>query len=319
MAEQGDRETVVVFRAETAGERLDKAVVEAVGKLSRTHAQRLIKEGLVVVDGKPGKPALRLDGGERVEVRIPPPPPLEAAPEDIPLRVIYEDDDLAAIDKPAGMVVHPAHGNRKGTLVNALLARWPQVAGVGGRDRAGIVHRLDKDTSGIILIAKTEAARLALMAQFAARTVEKCYTALVHGHPPTPEGIIEAPVGRDPRQRKQMAVLRAGRAATTAYRVLARYEEHALLEAIPKTGRTHQIRVHLAFIGCPIVGDAVYGRRAALRAAQQSLGLRRHFLHAGGLVFTSPRTGERIALEAPLPPALQAILDQLESHKHDQI
>ncbi len=304
-------ESHVVFYAGTPGERLDKAVVEMLPDLSRTHVQRLIKEGLVTVDGKPGKPASRLEGGERVEVSIPPPPPVETAPEAIPLRVLYEDDSLAAIDKPAGMVVHPAHGSRAGTLVNALLARWPQVADVGGArgsaDRAGIVHRLDKDTSGVILIAKTEPARLALTAQFEARAVQKRYLALVHGRPPTPQGLIEAPIGRNPKARKQMAVARGGRAAVTAYRVVKEYAGYALVEAAPKTGRTHQIRVHLAFIGCPIVGDPVYGRR------KERLGLKRQFLHAASLEFISPGTGERVLVEAPLPPELRAALDRLEA------
>ncbi|MCZ7583675.1 MAG: RluA family pseudouridine synthase [Deltaproteobacteria bacterium] len=286
--------------------RLDRAVVEALADLSRMHVQRLIKEGLVTVDGAPSKPAFRLEGGERIEVRIPPPPPVAVTPEAIPLRVLYEDESLAAIDKAAGMVVHPGHGNREGTLVNALLARWPQVADVGGRDRAGIVHRLDKETSGVILIAKTEPARLALMKQFAARTVEKRYLALVHGRPETAQGRIDAPIGRNPKQRKLMAVMREGRAAVTTFRVLRGYDAYTLVEATPQTGRTHQIRVHLAFINCPIVGDPVYGRR------RQRLGLKRQFLHAAALAFTSPATGARVVVEAPLPPDLQAVLDALE-------
>lgn len=298
-------ETVVVFRAEGPGVRLDVAVVKALADLSRTHAQRLIKEGLVTVDGRAARPSHRLEGGERIEVRIPPPPPDDTTPEPIPLDVIYEDAALAAINKPAGMVVHPAAGNRVGTLVNALLARWPQIAGVGGRDRAGIVHRLDKDTSGVILVAKTEPARLALMAQFEARTVQKRYIALVHGHPPTPQGLIEAPIGRDPKQRRRMAVVRGGREAASVYKVIAWYKDCALVEVIPQTGRTHQIRVHMAFIGCPIVGDPVYGRR------KERLGLKRQFLHAAGLEFTSPATGERVKVEAPLPTELMNVLEQL--------
>jgi 23S rRNA pseudouridine1911/1915/1917 synthase len=300
------KETVVVFQARTPRERLDRAVVAALGELSRAHIQRLIKDGLVTVDGKTCKPSYRLAGGEQVTVRIPPAPPAETAPEPIPLDVIYEDDDLAAINKPAGMVVHPAHGHSAGTLVNAILARWPQTAAVGGRDRAGVVHRLDKDTSGLILVAKTEAARLALMQQFEARQVKKRYLALVEGHPETPQGRIEAPIARDPRQRKRMAVVRGGRPAVTVYRVLTWYAEYALLEAQPLTGRTHQIRVHMAFIGHPVVGDRVYGRR------KQRLGLKRQFLHATSLTFTSSSTGQPISLEAPLPPDLQAALARLD-------
>ena len=251
--------------------------------LSRVRVQQLIKEGFVTVNGRAGKPAYRLEGGEQVIVELAPaivaPPDANAnvLPEALPLDVIYDDPVMAAINKPAGMVVHPAVGHQTGTLVNAILARWPQVAQVGGEDRAGIVHRLDMDTSGVILIAKTEAARLALMAQFAARTVQKRYLALVEGVPETQSGQIEAPIGRDPDRRKQMAIMptnRGGREAVSQYRVLHMYDGFALLEVFPKTGRTHQIRVHLAFIGHPIVGDAVYGPR------KPRMKLDRHFLHA---------------------------------------
>ncbi|MBN1284587.1 MAG: RluA family pseudouridine synthase [Anaerolineae bacterium] len=302
-------ETVVVaFDAAPeihVGMRLDLAIVDVLAGRSRAQIQRFIKDGFVTVDGRLVKASYRLEGREHIVVRIPPPLPVETAPEAIPLDVIYEDDDLAVINKPAGMVVHPAYGNREGTLVNAALARWPQIASVGGRDRAGIVHRLDKDTSGVILIAKTEPARLTLMRQFAQRTIQKYYLALVEGHPPTPEGQINAPVGRDPKQRKRMAVVRGGREAVTVYRVLEWYDEYALVRAEPLTGRTHQIRVHMRFIGCPIVGDPVYGRRkGAIRLGYQ-------FLHAAGMTFAQPSTGEKITIEALLPPDLQTVLDRL--------
>ncbi len=309
-------ETILHFEAtpDHAGQRLDVALVAWLTELSRVHVQRLIKTGCVTVDGGgTAKPSLKLEGGEQISVRIPPPPTIETMPEDILLDVLYEDDDLVAINKPAGMVVHPAYGNRTGTLVNACLARWPQIAAVGGKDRAGIVHRLDKDTSGVILVAKTEPARLALMRQFELRTVHKHYLALVEGHPKTPDGRIDAPISRDPKQRKRMAIIRGGKEAVTLYRVLTWYEAHALLRAEPQTGRTHQIRVHMRFIGCPIVGDSVYGRRKK----NVNLRLNRQFLHAAHIEFTQPRTGEAIAIDAPLAPDLQAVLDRLAHGRFD--
>ncbi len=296
--------------SQEVGERLDKVLTQRLATVSRVKVQQLIKEGHVTINGKPGKASHRLEGEDAVVVRLvgeilSPAMTEIAQAEPMPLDVVYEDADLAAINKPAGMVVHPAAGHTSGTLVNALLARWPQVAQVGGRDRAGIVHRLDKDTSGVLLIAKTEPARLNLMAQFAARTVEKRYLALVEGIPATPTGEINAPLARDPAQRKRMAVVRNGRPAVSFYRVLRTFEGYTLLEVLPKTGRTHQIRVHLAFIGHPIVGDSVYGHR------KQRFKLDRHFLHAESLSLVSPSTGESITVHAPLPPELASIVDSL--------
>jgi 23S rRNA pseudouridine1911/1915/1917 synthase len=301
------------------GERLDKVITDRLAAsramaLSRVRVQQLIKEGFVTVNGRAGKPAYRLEGGEQVVVELAPaivaPPDANAnvLPEALPLDVIYDDPVMAAIDKPAGMVVHPGAGHQTGTLVNAILARWPQVAQVGGDERAGIVHRLDKDTSGVILIAKTEAARLDLMAQFAARTIQKRYLALVEGVPATPAGQIEAPIGRDPDRRKQMAIMRSnrgGREAVSQYHVLHMYDGFALLEVFPKTGRTHQIRVHMAFIGHPIVGDMVYGPR------KPRLKLGRHFLHAESISLHTPLDDRPLTLVAPLPAELQAVLDRL--------
>ncbi|HVO43428.1 MAG TPA: RluA family pseudouridine synthase, partial [Aggregatilineales bacterium] len=234
-------------------------------------------------------------------------------PESIPLDVIYEDSTVAAINKPAGMVVHPAAGHTSGTLVNAVRARWPQTAAVGEAGRSGIVHRLDKDTSGVILIAKTEPARRSLVSQFKKRLVAKRYLALVEGVPDTPTGEINAPIGRNPRQRKLMAIIRDGRAAVTFYKVLHVYAggRYSLLEITPKTGRTHQIRVHLAFIGHPVVGDTVYGRRKTKR--QPDFVLKQHFLHAEALDFFAPGTRgkETIHVTAPLPDSLQKTLDHL--------
>ncbi|MBO9309698.1 MAG: RluA family pseudouridine synthase [Chloroflexi bacterium] len=300
------------------GERLDKFLtdqLEARGvALSRARVQRLIKEGAVRLNGKPEKPAYRLAKGDQLDVQLTPEllaPDLNCAlqPEPLPLRILYCDSDIAAIDKPAGMVVHPAAGNVRGTLVNALLARFPQVASVGGENRAGIVHRLDKETSGVILVALSEAARLHLMAQFAARAVQKRYLALVDGAPNTLSGIINAPIGRDPAQRKRMAVLpthRGGREAISQFQVLERFAQHTLLEVLPQTGRTHQIRVHLAFIGCPVVGDSVYGRR------KPTLKLGRHFLHAESIVFRN-LAGEQVRVQAPLPPELARALAALRA------
>lgn len=297
---------VIELRAESSGERLDKYLAECVDYLSRAQIQALIRQGLVTVNDRPAKASLRLEGGEVIRLLVPPlATPDEPEPEAIPLMVLYEDEHVAVVDKPAGMVVHPAFGHQSGTLVNAVLARWPQIAEFAEAGRAGIVHRLDKDTSGVILIAKTPLALNSLRAQFKARQVHKRYLALVEGVPGTTEGVIDAPIGRDPKRRKQMAVLREGREAITEFRVLDMFAAHSLLEAWPKTGRTHQIRVHLAFIGHPVVGDTVYGRR------KQTLKLSRHFLHAASVNFTIPGTERRITVESPLPSTLQNVLDTL--------
>ena len=300
------------------GERLDKFLTDQLAAhgiaLSRARVQQLIKDGAVRLNGKPEKPAYRLAQGDQLDVQLTPEllaPDLNRAlqPEPLPLRILYRDADIAAIDKPAGMVVHPAAGNAHGTLVNALLAHFPQVASVGGENRAGIVHRLDKETSGVILVALSEAARLHLMAQFAARSVRKRYLALVDGAPSTLSGVINAPIGRDPAQRKRMAILpanRGGREAISQFQVLERFAQHTLLEVLPQTGRTHQIRVHLAVIGCPIVGDAVYGRR------KPTLKLGRHFLHAESIVFRN-LADEQVRVQAPLPPELTRALAALRN------
>jgi len=292
---------------EQPGQRLDQYLAAAVSDLSRTEAQRLIKAGQVTVNGQAAKPSYHLEPGDSVRVELPHRQPQTIQPENIPLTVIYEDDDLAAVDKPAGMVVHPAHGNLSGTLVNAALARWPAMRRVTGEDRAGIVHRLDKDTSGAIVLAKTSAALKSLQAQFKARTVKKTYLALVEGHPQTDAGLIDAPIGRDPRQRKRMAVVRRGRPSQTRYTVLEAFDDCCLLSLEPATGRTHQIRVHLTWLGHPVVGDTVYGRR------RQHVDSPRLFLHAAQLQVDSPSRGERLVFAAPLPPELEAVLDRLRA------
>jgi 23S rRNA pseudouridine1911/1915/1917 synthase len=272
--EQVTSESIVSLSVERGGERLDRVIPAHVQGLSRAVVQRLIKTGEVTVNRQPSKPSYRVQVGDEVIVRVPVETPEPVVPEDIPLDIIYEDDALLAVNKPAGMVVHPALGHPSGTLVNAVLAHCPQIADVGGLERAGIVHRLDKDTSGLILIAKDESTRAALQRQFKRRRVVKTYLALVEGQVQPREGIIEAPVGRDKRQRKRMAVVRRGREARTTYRAVEYFADHTLLEVHPYTGRTHQVRVHLAWLGYPVVGDRVYGRR------RQRLLRDRHFLHA---------------------------------------
>jgi 23S rRNA pseudouridine1911/1915/1917 synthase len=298
--------------AQTPAERLDRIITAELPRqgvaVSRTEVQRLIEDGFVAVDGRPAtKPALRLPGPASVVVRLPPAAPSANQPEAIPLDIIFENDDLLVVNKPAGMVVHPAAGHYAGTLVNAVLGHDPDLEGVGDEQRPGIVHRLDKDTSGLIVVAKNDPAHRELQRQFKERLVEKTYLALLDGRPPTDVGRIEAAIGRDPRQRKRMAIVpdQRGRAAVTEFRVTAHYPAHALVEARPLTGRTHQIRLHFAYLKCPIVGDTVYGRRLP------TLPLRRHFLHAARLSLCLPGTGQPLTLEAPLPPDLQRVLQSL--------
>jgi 23S rRNA pseudouridine1911/1915/1917 synthase len=297
--------SILSFVAESSDERLDKAISTHAPDLSRALAQRLIKDGAATVNGRPSKSSYRVQAGDEIVVRVPIELPQPVLPENIPLDIVYEDDALLVIDKPAGLVVHPGAGHSSGTLVNAVLAHCPQIANVGGADRAGIAHRLDKDTSGLILVAKDDATHATLQKQFKRRQVAKTYLALVEGLVQPREGVIEAPIGRDKRQRKKMAVVRSGREAQTTYRVVEYFADHTLLEVRPHTGRTHQVRVHLAWLGHPVVGDAIYGHR------RQRLLRSRHFLHAARLRFTHPATGEEVEFEAPLPPKLANVLDQL--------
>lgn len=296
---------IISLTAFEADQRLDQFLTASIPDLSRSEAQRLIKAGEVLVNDKPSKPAYRLVVDDQIQVTIPPAEEETIEPENISLDVLYEDNDLAIVNKPAGMVVHPAFGNMSGTLVNAALARWPEMETVGGIERAGIVHRLDKDTSGVIVLAKTPQALEALQAQFKARTVSKRYLALVEGVPPSSTGLIEAPIGRDPKQRKRMAVVRNGREATTRYNLLEDFDSFSLLELELLTGRTHQIRVHLAWLGHPVVGDSVYGFR------KQRIRMKRLFLHAANLQIDSPSNGERLEFEAPLPVGLEDTLAKL--------
>lgn len=300
---------VEVFQFEDSQpERLDKYLTARLPEFSRARIQGLIVDGFVDVDGIPAKKGgVRLEGGERLRVRIPPPQPVGLIPEQIPLSVIFENDDLLVIDKPAGMVVHPAAGHDTGTLVHAVLGYDPDLEGIGGEERPGVVHRLDKDTSGLIAIAKNERAHRWLVEQFKERRVEKTYLALVDGKPPTPTGRIEAPIGRDPRDRKKMAIvkLEKGRQAISEYKTLESFPRHTLLEFHPRTGRTHQIRLHCAFLGCPIAADTTYGYR------KPSLELNRHFLHAWRLKITLPGEQNPRLFEAPLPGELTQALEGL--------
>jgi len=297
------RETT--FTAEQHSERLDRLLADRFPDVSRAQLQRLIKKGKVVVNDHLSKPSYRVEPGDRITVALPEEKEERIQPEPIPLTVLYEDESMLAVDKPAGMVVHPGAGHTSGTLVNALLAYCPQTADVGGLARAGIVHRLDKDTSGALLVAKDNETHKALQRQFKRRQVHKVYLALVEDRIFPREGIIEAPVGRHRRRRKQMSVTRSGRRAVTRYRAVELFPAHSLLEVEPETGRTHQIRVHLAWLGFPIVGDPVYGRR------RQPLLPDRHFLHARELQFTHPHSGEKMTVTASLPPKLNALLVRL--------
>lgn len=298
-------EQVTLRFEEPEPERLDKFLVSRFPDQSRSRIQQWIRQGLVRVNGRPARKAGELlEGGEEIVVTVPPPEDTALRPEDIPLEVLFENADVLVVNKPAGMVVHPAPGHHGGTLVNAILARVPDLEGVGGERRPGIVHRLDKDTSGVLIVAKNDRAHRWLQAQFKARTTHKVYLALVDGHPPTPRGRIEAPIGRDTTHRQRMRVLPPGkgREAVTEYFTRESFREHTLLEVHPITGRTHQIRVHLAFLGCPVVGDTVYGRR------KPSLPLERHFLHAWRLTIQLPGEAAPRTFEAPLPPELEQAL-----------
>lgn len=303
-------EQKIRFTVTPPGGRLDLCLADFCPDLSRTRWQQLIRAGHVIVDRKiVFKTGFQLQGGETVEARIPPPKDTTLRAEPIPLDIVYEDGDLLIVNKPAGMVVHPSAGHDSGTLVHAVLAHAPDIEGIGGEIRPGVVHRLDKDTSGLIIMAKNDAAHRSLQRQFKDRNVDKVYIALVDGHPPTPVGRIEAPIGRDPRDRKRMAVvpIGKGREATSVYQTLEQFSEHCLLEVQLRTGRTHQIRVHLSFIGCPVVGDRVYGKK------RPSLPIQRQFLHAARLAIRLPGEDAPRHFEASLPDELEIVLDQIRT------
>jgi len=293
------------FIVARAGIRLDRYIAEECPELSRSYIQKLISEGYITVNGAEVKRSFRLDIGAEVSVIIPPSAPPYPLAEEIPLKIVYEDSDLLVVDKPAGLTVHPAPGHPSHTLVNAILAHCPHLPEVGGSSRPGIVHRLDKNTSGLIVVAKNDAAQQNISAQIKARSVTKRYLVLVVGHLSPDRGIIEAPIGRDPGNRKRMAVVSGGREARTQYRVIKYMDNYTLLEVSPETGRTHQIRVHFAAIGYPVVGDEVYGTRSPF--------LERQFVHAHQLGFRLPSTGEQVELSSELPSDLEEALKHISS------
>ncbi len=297
---------------EKVSDRLDKYLVSCLPEFSRARIQGLIADGFVSVNGVTAKKGGQmLDNGNDIEVRIPPPVPSGLVAENIPLDIIFENDDLIVVNKPAGMVVHPAAGHSSGTLVNAVLGYDPDMEGIGGEERPGLVHRLDKETSGLIILAKNERAHNWLQDQFRLRKVEKTYLSLVDGKPPTPAGRVEASIGRDPSQRKQMAIVQLGkgREAVSEYKTLESFKNHTLLEFHPHTGRTHQIRLHCQFLGCPIVGDSVYGKRTVTAT------INRHFLHAYRLKIVLPGETQPRTFEAELPEELKAVLDEVKRYE----
>ncbi len=289
--------------------RADRIVADAVG-LSRSYVQRLIEEGHLTQAGQPLRSNTIVEAGASLELEIPERSVTTLEPEEMALEIVYSDDDVLIIDKPTGLVTHPSPGHSSGTLVNALLARGGAAAygSVAGTDRPGIVHRLDRDTSGLIVVARNDRAQTALMAQLKARRVRKTYLALVQGSPPAEVGRIDAPIGRDPRQFGRMTVLPTGRASLTGYRVRERFRGWALLEVDLMTGRTHQIRVHLSSIGHPVAGDRVYARGVARTGPDN---LERLFLHSWRIEFSAPSGDRLIRAEAPLPAELEAVLDGL--------
>lgn len=289
---------------EEGGERLDRYITRVRPELSRSHVQRLTADGRVRVNGRVAKSGLKLRAGDAVNIVLPPPEPTGLEAEPIPLTVVHEDADILVIDKPAGMAVHPSPGHPRGTLVNALLAHIPDLEGINGSLRPGIVHRLDKDTSGLMVVAKNGRAHEGLAEQFKKRTLKKKYLALVHGQLSPAEGAIEAPVGRDPAHRQRMAVVESGREARTGYRVVRSFKKYSLLEVSPASGRTHQIRVHLSAIGHPVVGDRLYGGKTSL--------LERQFLHASFLAFVHPASGRQMEFQSALPADLEAVLERID-------
>jgi 23S rRNA pseudouridine1911/1915/1917 synthase len=307
--EVSQEKRIVSIQADEVGLRLDRYLTSVLTGISRTAAQQLIVDGTVLVNGRPGKPGYALRSGDEVQLFSPKlrNKAANVKPQSLPLDVVYEDKDVLVVNKAAGMVVHPAPGHHDDTLVNALIARYPDIQRDGTDQRPGIIHRLDKDTSGLMIIARNAIAQATLAEQMKRREIVKRYLALVEGVVALDQGSIDAPIGRNPRQRQQMAITAVGsREARTHFRVLERFSRHTLLLVELETGRTHQIRVHLKAIGHPLVGDPVYGSGSTIRGSV----LKRQFLHAYQLKFTHPTTGAVMDLEAPLPDDLRAVLDQ---------
>jgi len=303
---------------EQSGTRLDRCLADLHGKWSRSRVRRLIDDQQVRVNNRPGKPAMTVEAGDVIEVSEPPPAPLDLAAEDIPLDVIYEDDELLVINKPAGLVIHPAAGNPSGTLVNALLAHCDDLSGIGGAERPGIVHRLDKDTSGLLVVAKTESAHHGLSLAFKRRNVDKRYLAVCYGVPAEMDGFVEAPIDRHPSERQRMGVVVGGRQARTLYEVQKSMAGAAVLLCKPVTGRTHQIRVHMAHMGHALVGDPLYAGRqwrnlADPRHVVACRDFPRQALHAARLGFTHPVRNVPMDFESEPPEDIRKLIEVLES------
>lgn len=310
----------ITIPQEEAGKRLDLFLTISNPSLTRSHIQRLIEEGMVSVNGRPAKASHKIKDGEVVEMTIPEPTPIEARPEPIPLEILYEDKEVVVVNKPSGLVVHPAAGNYTGTLVNALLYHCRNLSGIGGKLRPGIVHRLDKDTTGVLVAAKSDSAHQSLAGQFKKHTIKRKYIALVHGVVKEESGRIEAEIGRHLTQRKKMSVkTRKGKAAVTRFKVIDRFDQFTLLELTLETGRTHQIRVHLSSIKHPVVGDPVYGGKERIndvkdpKVRKMIKGLGRQALHAAILGFMHPESNKYMEFQAPIPDDFQKVLDILET------
>lgn len=293
------------FRVVESAVRLDKYLAKECPELSRSYLQKLIEQGHVLVNGCGAKASQRLNIGDEIHVSLPPPQPVSLSAEPIPVNIVYEDDDVMVVDKPAGLAVHPAPGHTSQTLVNALLAHCPDLASFGDAMRPGVVHRLDKDTSGLMIVAKNSYAQQHLINQFKARLIAKGYLVLVRGKLTPARGVIEAPVGRDPSNRKRMGVVTGGKQASTSYRVKEYIGNCTLLEVATETGRTHQIRVHLSAIGYPVIGDPVYGAKSAY--------LKRQFVHAYRLGFRLPASGEYREFTCQLPSDLKLALELMRA------
>ena len=288
--------------------RIDKVLTSLEPEITRSQLKNLINDGHVTVNGQPVKPKYKVQAGDKISLVKPEPQSLELTPENIPLDIVYEDDDMIVVNKPQGMVVHPAPGHPDHTLVNALLYHSP-LSTINGTFRPGIVHRIDKDTSGLLMVAKNDLAHQSLAEQLRNKTNKREYLALVYGQIKEDEGTIDAPLGRNPQDRKKQAVVKDGRHAVTHFKVVKRYDNFTLVKCILETGRTHQIRVHMKYIGHPLVGDPLYGPRKVIGKDGQ-------FLHAALLGFKHPRTGEEMVFEAPLPENFQKMLDKLDKQQH---
>lgn len=312
-----DRQEIIELYPERShiNMRLDRYVADQLPDLSRTYLQQLISDGALLVDGYLRRPSFKMTPGQVVTLNLPEVEETEIIAEDIPLDIIFENADILMVNKPAGMVVHPAVGHSRGTLVNAVLYHAPEIS-IQGSTRPGIIHRLDKDTSGIMVVAKSDRAQTSLAEQWMAREVQKRYLALVTGVVEEDTATIDAPIGRNTINRQQMATTKTGKDAITHFNVIERFEESTLLEVTIETGRTHQIRVHLNFIGHAVIGDALYGNKVSARLADE-FGIKRQFLHAISLGFAMPGSGDDRTFEAPLPNELQSVLDQLRAGKEE--